>query len=159
MESDLSAPGIYILFINVLKSVCLDIESLNRPCIDHGLYGYVGSARGFGGIRARLRRHLRKDKKRLWWHIDYLTKLDEATPRLVIYATTLDDLEKRLAETVLAIGCWDVAVPGFGSTDKKTFSHLLKCMCSERQCIVKALKAFEILGLKPHILVLNKNIS
>ncbi len=156
--SDLSAPGIYILVINVSKRICLDIESLNRPCIDSGLYGYVGSARGPGGIRARLEHHLRRDKKRLWWHIDYLTTKQEVVPLLTIYVNTLDDVERIFAETLIDIGCWQVAVPRFGSTDKKTPSHLLKCVCSETQCIEHVLKSFELLGLQPAILQISSTV-
>lgn len=156
--SGLGAPGIYILVINVSKRICLDIESLNRPCIDAGLYGYIGSARGPGGIGARLRHHLRRDKERLWWHIDYLTTKQEAVPLLAIYANTQDDVERKFAETLLAIDCWQVAVPGFGSTDKKTLSHLLKCICSEAQCVEHTLKSFKLLGLQPTILQISSNV-
>ena len=51
-----------------------------------GCYVYAGSARGPGGIRARVRRHLRPDKTP-HWHIDQVTAyaklpLGELSPQM-----------------------------------------------------------------------------
>jgi len=41
-----------------------------------GYYAYVGSAFGPGGLKSRVKRHLRMDKKTVW-HIDYLREVAE----------------------------------------------------------------------------------
>ena len=46
-----------------------------------GLYVYCGSARGPGGLAARLARHMRRDK-RAHWHVDQLTGSREGRRRL-----------------------------------------------------------------------------
>jgi Uri superfamily endonuclease len=64
-------PGTYALILNVYESHFLGVGSLGMFEFNPGIYVYLGSARGPGGIRARLGRHL-KGGDRLHWHIDYL---------------------------------------------------------------------------------------
>lgn len=64
--------GAYILQITVPSRVCLNIPSLGNPEIRAGRYLYCGSAKGPGGIRARVLRHLKREKKP-HWHVDRLT--------------------------------------------------------------------------------------
>ena len=54
--------GAYLLSIDVNKQFLLEIASLSVPTLASGRYVYCGSAYGPGGIRARVRRHLRRDK-------------------------------------------------------------------------------------------------
>ncbi len=94
---------------------------LGRVHIEKGYYIYVGSARGPGGVRARLRRHFSRDKKP-WWHIDYLLSLPTARPMCALYACT----EERV-EPLLALACSERLgyVEKFGSTDDRLApSHL-----------------------------------
>lgn len=65
-------PGAYALVMRLDRIARLDIPTLGRPSLGAGLYLYAGSAWGPGGIRARVGRHLRRDKTKRW-HIDHLT--------------------------------------------------------------------------------------
>jgi len=86
-----------------------------------GLYCYLGSAYGPGGIRARCRRHLTRDKATRW-HVDWLTA--EAT---AIEAVARPGLaECALVGAVLEIPGVTAPVAGFGSSDCRTCpAHLL----------------------------------
>ena len=55
--------GIYLLMINVLEDVKIYLKSGKEWIIPRGIYYYVGSAKGPGGLRARINRHLRGEKK------------------------------------------------------------------------------------------------
>jgi Uri superfamily endonuclease len=66
-----SGPGTYVLVMRLAAPVTLTVGRLGALSLDAGLYLYVGSA--LGGLRARLERHLRADK-RLHWHVDYLLR-------------------------------------------------------------------------------------
>ena len=56
----------------VRDEVSLRVGRLGQFDFEPGRYLYVGSAYGPGGIAARVTRHL-KPKRRLHWHIDYLS--------------------------------------------------------------------------------------
>ena len=86
-----------------------------------GWYFYVGSAFGPGGIAARCRRHLRKEKKR-HWHIDVLT--GEADIKEIIFLIGSREAEARWAKMLLDDACFSVPHPGFGASDAKAVSHL-----------------------------------
>lgn len=66
-----SSKGAYVLLVWIatpLRARAGGREALLSP----GHYLYCGSARGPGGLRARIARHMRRDKKP-HWHIDQLT--------------------------------------------------------------------------------------
>lgn len=65
-------PGAYALTFRLDDPVTLPISSLKNPVLAAGTYVYAGSAFGPGGIRARVSRHLRIEKK-AHWHIDHLS--------------------------------------------------------------------------------------
>ncbi len=67
-----AAPGAYVLFIELDETLTLRETSLGTRTLAPGRYAYCGSAYGPGGLRARLRRHLKHEKARRW-HIDHLT--------------------------------------------------------------------------------------
>lgn len=71
-----------------------------------------------GGVRARINRHLRREKK-IRWHIDYL--LEEGRVKRVIYAPTNERLECQLARKLVQVYH---SFPGFGSSDCGCLSHL-----------------------------------
>lgn len=105
-------PGAYVLFFNLRAPRRLDIPALGFPLVAPGAYAYCGSARGPGGLRARLARHLRADKP-LHWHIDRLT----AAGRVTDIAYTLHGSECGMLERLLAGAGATVPIPGFGSSD------------------------------------------
>jgi len=93
-----------------------------RHVLDGGWYAYAGSAYGPGGIRARLRRHFRHDKK-LHWHVDHLTAIARQ-----LYAVALEGgSECAIAESLIGSGVFLPSLKGFGSSDCHSCqSHLLK---------------------------------
>ena len=74
-----------------------------------GDYLYCGSARGPGGLRARLARHMRP-QKRVHWHIDQLT-----TEASLLGAFVAEQGDECALNAALA----DLPIPiaGFGSSD------------------------------------------
>jgi Uri superfamily endonuclease len=64
-------PGEYALVLRLDKTTQLVVGKLGQYDLPVGDYVYLGSARGPGGLRARLGRHLR-DNNPIRWHIDYL---------------------------------------------------------------------------------------
>lgn len=86
-----------------------------------GLYAYVGSAHGPGGLRARVGRHLRRDKPR-HWHVDALTALAVVTH--VAYVVSPERLECAWAQAVSALPGARIPLPGFGSSDCRCPAHL-----------------------------------
>ena len=69
MSAD-GAGGLYVLVIHLCRDLSLRVGALGEQSLTAGWYLYVGSARR--GLRARIARHLRREK-RVRWHIDYLT--------------------------------------------------------------------------------------
>lgn len=61
--------GIYILVLKLEKSQFISAGKLKRTKFQPGIYLYIGKARK--GLKARLKHHLRTEKKK-FWHIDYL---------------------------------------------------------------------------------------
>ena len=59
----------YLLQIEAGRNFKTRVGKLGSLYFKKGYYLYVGSAKR--GLEARIKRHLRKDKK-IFWHIDYL---------------------------------------------------------------------------------------
>ena len=115
--------GTYLLIFRLLKEKKgLRIGSLGLHDLDAGIYVYVGSAHGPGGVFSRICRHLRKEKKRKW-HIDYLTTLNdcEILGAIIFHAT--ERLECKIAEKLIDSG-FRYPIRKFGSTDCKCPAHL-----------------------------------
>jgi len=62
-----------------------------------GNYLYLGSARGPGGLRARLGRHLTNEYCRPHWHIDYLRQI--AQPVAVYYYVIRNEVKNILTRS------------------------------------------------------------
>ncbi|MBB4316069.1 DUF123 domain-containing protein [Roseospira marina] len=117
--------GAYLLAVWLPETVPLP-PALCQPERDHiagGWLVYAGSARGPGGLRARLRRHMRRDKG-CRWHVDWLTTAPGA--RVWAAAVPAGD-ECALACAVRGLPGATTPVPGFGSSDCRTCpSHLIR---------------------------------
>jgi Uri superfamily endonuclease len=113
--------GAYVLVLRLDETVRIELP---RGASDHlmpGWYFYVGSARGSGGIRARVRRHFRS-KNTAHWHIDRLTMEAVEMAALAVADGHECDLAGKLLESLR----FKVAAAGFGSTDCRICeSHLL----------------------------------
>ena len=67
-------PGTYVLILRVFRPASVRVGRLGRFHFPAGWYAYVGSARGPGGLAARISRHLRSPKPSRW-HVDHLRDL------------------------------------------------------------------------------------
>src|SRR4051812_8195174 len=65
-------PGAYLLLVTLPEPLCVTLPHQPEATLQPGVLLYAGSARGPGGLRARLARHQRMDKKP-HWHIDRVT--------------------------------------------------------------------------------------
>ncbi|MFC1682746.1 DUF123 domain-containing protein [Candidatus Zixiibacteriota bacterium] len=147
-----SPRGCYILIIELDDPLTIQVGRLGSLFFDSGYYAYVGSA--LGGLRARLGRHQRSEK-RLFWHIDYL--LQVATPRPIIWAETTGRIAcnsgRFLSERL-------VCITGFGSSDCSCKSHLF-CALLETDLIRSARRSIQTRGLIPRgfTLALKKSLT
>lgn len=114
--------GAYALLIRLDRPVRPAIRTLAPATLAAGYYLYLGSARGPGGIRARVARHLRRDKP-VHWHVDHLTGPGRVTR--VIAAPGGNECD--LATRALTLDTVTVPVAGFGSSDcRRCSAHLLR---------------------------------
>ena len=114
--------GAYVLALELAHPVRLNFAKFTGCTLKPGWYIYLGSARGTGGLRARLRRHFLKTKK-MHWHVDRLTV---AATKSEAFAVCGGD-ECELVAALLDRPEFALAIPGFGSTDcKRCSSHLLQ---------------------------------
>jgi len=107
-------PGVYVLVFKLEAPLELQVGRLGRQTLPVGYLLYIGSAFGPGGLRARLARHL-KSQKRIHWHIDALTSL--VAPITYLYDASGSRLECQWAQHLAALPGAAIPVPGFGSSD------------------------------------------
>ncbi len=103
--------GAYVLLIRLDDPLDLPQRQFDHP-LGPGLYSYCGSAKGPGGLGARVGRHLRA-KKNKHWHVDYLSDAGE----IIDVAAIVDGSECDFVQSLLQIDGADVALAGFGSSD------------------------------------------
>lgn len=116
--------GIYLLVISLIKRIEKVIGALGEQTFAKGTYTYVGSARGPGGLQARISRHLHSEKT-LHWHIDYLLSNPNLKISKIMYYLTERDLECTLTKKLVKRGAKPI-IEGFGSSDCCCTSHLFK---------------------------------
>ncbi len=116
--------GVYLLIIEIQKPLTIVIGN-TRYKLEPGYYIYVGSAWGPGGLRSRIARHIRKDKK-IHWHIDRITSTPfTAVKTICLLPGAPPYYESRIAGILSAKLDF---IPGFGSTDRRgDTSHLFIC--------------------------------
>ncbi len=120
-----AAPGTYVLILRADAPTALTVQRLGSVTLTAGLYAYVGSAHGPGGLRARVGRHLRAGNPR-HWHVDYLTA---ALPVVqVVAAASGTRLECAWVRHLIALNGASVPVPGFGNSDCRAHcpAHLVR---------------------------------
>jgi len=109
-----NAKGAYLLLFKLDDAMELRVGKLGQVTLPPGWLVYVGSAMGPGGLRARLQRHVRPDK-RLHWHIDYLTAVCAPVDWRV--DVSVERRECAWVQHLLALPGASVPIPGFGSSD------------------------------------------
>jgi Uri superfamily endonuclease len=67
-----------MLIVELAESIQITLPRKPKTTLQAGRYLYCGSAKGSGGIRARLSRHMRPDKV-IHWHVDLLTDAGPVT--------------------------------------------------------------------------------
>ncbi|MFC2020901.1 DUF123 domain-containing protein [Chloroflexota bacterium] len=131
-DLDNRSKGSYVLLIRIPEEQTITIGGLDTIRFPAGDYAYVGSA--LNGLKSRLNRHLRKDKK-LHWHIDYLRQ--RATICNIIICETEDRVECTIAQ---ALSRQFDFISGFGASDCKCPSHLFFTAEEMEQEIMATLK-------------------
>lgn len=115
------APGLYLLGLVLAQTTHLTIGTLGTWELPAGLYVYVGSAWGPGGLAARVGRHLRGTVFP-HWHIDALRA--GTTPLVVWLAPGAQD-ECARARRLLALPAARIVIPRFGASDCRCPTHLV----------------------------------
>lgn len=100
----------------------LTIGRLGSFSFCRGWYFYTGSAFGPGGLKARLRHHL-KPLQRYHWHIDYLRSAAEL--RSVWYQPGVNNEHLWSASLISSLPEARFPVARFGSSDCRCASHLV----------------------------------
>ena len=122
--------------------MAITVGKLGNILFQPGCYCYVGSA--LNGLKARVARHLRHEKK-TWWHIDYLLKRADVVE--IVWGLSSDRLECRIAEALRSQGV--ESIPGFGASDCRCISHLFY-QGDQGALRRQVLNAFSATGLTPH---------
>ena len=113
-ESFPSARGSYILVMRIYQTIELSVGRLGLLSFPVGMYVYCGSALGSGGIRGRLKHHL-KIHISPRWHLDYLRPQSEVVE--VIYQPAEERLECRWSQFLLNQPSAFIPAAGFGASD------------------------------------------
>ncbi len=139
--------GTYLLLIRLDTGVQIRAGRLGEIGLQAGWYGYVGSARGPGGLQSRLARHLRTTKKH-HWHIDHL--LDKGTIYAIWQCESLDRLECGWCHALRdGIPGTRLPVPGFGSSDCHCPAHLIEFPEPPSDETIR--QALQGAGPRPHV--------
>ena len=113
--------GAYLLLIELSCPVRLRSRLIERRLLAPGHYIYAGSAWGSGGIKPRVKRHLKLRKHR-HWHIDDVSEVADVIHPIAVPG----GYECDLVQLLLATGQFSVPVKGFGSSDcSRCDSHFL----------------------------------
>ena len=120
--------GSYALFLQLPEAICLAVGRLGTFNFHAGVYVYLGSANGPGGLRARLAHHARI-AAHPHWHLDYFRPYARITGGLVEEGTWPGalPLECAWSQQLLRLPGVRPAAPGFGSADCRSGcpAHLL----------------------------------
>lgn len=111
-----------MLILRLPRPVTITVGRLGRFQFLAGWYAYVGSARGPGGLAARITRHLRSPKSSRW-HVDYLRAC--ARPVEIWYAVGTRKRECDWSRSLSGLPGASVPVPRFGASDCHCPAHLV----------------------------------
>jgi Uri superfamily endonuclease len=131
-----SGPGTYVLILFVARAKSLTIGSLGTYPFPRGYYGYIGSAFGPGGLRARLAHHLKASSKP-HWHIDYLRRQTDSIE--IGFRSAPIKQEHAWARLCQSMPGVSIAAPRFGASDCACASHLFFFSSPVRATLFKSL--------------------
>ena len=117
LDREVRDRGSYLFIVKLEKRQLIEIGRLGKFMFQKGFYIYVGSA--MSNLRARIKRHGQKRKK-MHWHIDYLTQCTNESLSLPIRSSQRHECEIAQALSSIMKG----GPPGFGSSDCRCFTHL-----------------------------------
>lgn len=115
--------GTYVLFLRPDGPGTLEVGSLGTMEIVPGVYAYVGSAFGPGGLGARLGRHWRGGGS-VHWHVDYLRRRSSPQEAWVTRDSALREHE--WAAALASMPGASLPVRGFGASDCDCPTHLFR---------------------------------
>ena len=113
--------GTYCLLIKVNNTFEKHIGALGKIKFEKGFYAYIGSA--MNSIEARVKRHLRKEKKK-HWHIDYLMESRSAKIKKIYIKESQTKEECKVAKKIESIA--NEVIEKFGASDCECKGHLFR---------------------------------
>ncbi len=132
-----SLKGTYLFVFRLRETLNVKTAGGKRFYLPEGVYVYVGSAFGKGGISKRVLRHLKKNKPKRW-HLDYITTTErwEFLFCLPIYGRRVE-----CSVASLLGGSKDFEpVRGFGCSDCNCDAHLFRCSLKMEKSVKKKVK-------------------
>ena len=123
--------GSYVLVLSLTEDARLTVGRLGTFAFPAGHYLYCGSA--LNGLEARIRRHLRRDKKR-HWHVDYLSAQAEI---LEVWWVLGEERRECIWARAVTAQRGEIVAPGFGSSDCRCPTHLFRIKDRDRLVTVR----------------------
>jgi Uri superfamily endonuclease len=114
-------PGTYALILRNPGSNLIRAGRLGDLLLTTGIYVYIGSAFGPGGVAARCQHHARISTNP-HWHIDYLRAAMELSE--IWFSHDPQHREHEWADLMVKARGAQQPFPGFGSSDCNCLSHL-----------------------------------
>lgn len=114
--------GTYALLLRAETERSLAVGPLGTLHLQSGVYVYVGSAFGPGGVRARVKRHVRDDGAR-HWHVDYVWAVTRLAA--VWYTHDADRRECTWAGVLRRMEDARVPLEGMGVSDCTCVAHIV----------------------------------
>lgn len=111
--------GTYILILFFKSPVHISVGRLSTRFFDSGVFAYVGSALGPGGLHSRLKRHL-SEPKSPHWHLDYILPHVKIMGALIRGDGIRRECQWSEWVSPRAMAC----IKAFGSSDCRCKSHL-----------------------------------
>lgn len=116
-------PGTYLLILETSRRRVVQVGALGPLDLSPGVYVYVGSARGPGGLAARVGHHRRRARAPRW-HIDAVRR--HTAIREVWYAEDPLGFEHEWAALLGEMPAAVAPLPRFGASDCRCASHLFR---------------------------------
>jgi len=117
LQHEVKDRGSYLLVLQLERQKRIEVGRLGKFMFQKGYYVYVGSA--ISNLRARIKRHRHKRKK-MYWHIDYLTHVTDGFLSIPIRSSQRQECE--IARSLSLI--FKSGPSNFGSSDCKCLTHL-----------------------------------